>query len=389
MALMDLLDRLVRQQSTVPAHFTIEDANILDERDPAEERFLTPQASYFEVRLKQMYLRNERELWRDFRPFGTFVAGFVHAGRLHEVPFIVGPEQLGNRTESLGGDAVEYRNLRIAGPFPYEGDDLQLFVALSRMVKNNWAVQALSMLETFAAAFDASKISSYLDIAGPLVSGIQGLLGMQDVELRLGVQRAYAQPVGRGGVGPDTLRARHEVLINTPEAGIDSFKRERFWVREGRLLYGDRPQIAYPYRDADFLLFEIRPLAIRGDYTTFDFHRVNWEETQKAIWDTGEEVARQKLKLTAASLVQCRDIVPTQRTALLRMYKETFDSDLALYREMFGESPVRDADTVVKKGLAAVTAVEERDMAALMRGARSDPALAGRSPEAMMAELGL
>ena len=379
-------DRLIRQQSSPPATVTIAEDHLLDGWEDGVERFLQPQESYFEIRLKQMYLRYQREYWREFRPFSTFVTAFVHSGKTHELPFVVGPELLGQQAVALGGDAIEYRNLRIAGPFPYEGDDLQLFSALSRLAANDWAVQSLSLLETVAKAFDVSKITRYLEIAAPLVKGIESFLGMQDVELRMGMQQVYQQPVGRGGLRPNALRARHEVLLNLPDHSLDSAARHKFWVKDGELFFGDRPEAAQPYRAADFLLFEIRPLRERGDYTTFDFHTLNWQDTLKAIWDGSETMARQKLRLTAAALAQCTDIVRPHRNALLRAYKAQFDEELALYQEVLAEPAHRSSAELAAKSAERAAALTDKSLYQALQSSGTSRDL---SPEQVMADLGL
>ncbi len=386
MTFFDFLNGIIRQQSSPPATFTIAEDHLLDGWEEGVERFLQPQESYFEIRLKQMVLRDQREYWREFRPFSAFVTGFVHNGAVREMPFVVGPELLGELTTALGGDAVEYRNLRVAGPFPYEGDDLQLFSALSRLTAKDWAVQSLSLLETVAKAFDVSKITRYLEVAAPLVKGIEGFLGMQDVELRMGMQQVYQQPVGRGGLRPNALRARHEVLLNLPDNRLDNAARQQFWVKDGALFWGERAETAQPYREADFLLFEIRPLLDRGDFTTFDFHTINWQETQKAIWDGSEELARQKLRLMAATLAQCTDIVRPQRNALLRQYKNLFDEDLALYQTMFAASAHRGADELRAKGVERAAAQTEK---VAIQPLELSPTERNLSPEQVMADLGL
>jgi len=386
MSFFTFVDRLIRRQSSPPAAFTIADDHLLDGWAEDAPRFLQPQASYFEIRLKQMLLRNQREYWREFRPFSTFVAGFVHNGQAREMPFILGPQRLGEHAAALGGDAVEYRNLRIAGPFPYEGDDLQLFSALSRLEANNWAVQALGLLETVARAFDASKVTRYLAVAAPLVAGLESFLGMEKVELRLGMQQVYEQPVGRGGLRPNALRARHELLLNLPDHALDAAARRRFWVREGRLFHGAAAETAQPYREADFLLFEIRPLRARGDYTTFDFHAVNWQDTLKALWDGSEELARQKLRLTAAALAQCGDIVRPQRVALLRAYKEQFDEELALYHETLAAPAFRSLSELRAKRVEREPALSESALSRALQRSRGER---DASPELVMAELGL
>ena len=396
MELLDVLDRIVRGRSEPQASFTITPDHVLDEQEEGEELFLKPQASYFEIRLKQMHLRDQREYWRSFRPFATFVSSFLHAGKRWEVPFVVGPEMLGEAVKLQDGDRVEYLNTRVAGPFPYEGDDLRLFVGLARVEVNNWAERALGLLEIFAKAFDPSKLSIYLNVAGPLVSGLESFLGMQDVELRLGTTRDYQEPRGRGGIKPNSLQQRYEVQLNLPDDQVDQAAREtKFWVKEGRLFYGKWEDSIRPYRDADFLLYQLQPLSERSDYTSFDFHRVYWQEVLKAIWDGNEQGAWQKLRLMAANLALCPDIVRPQRNVLLGMYRQQFDEELAIHEGMFsGETGV------VTRGLEGFSmeveerqqALTEEDMVKAIRAESSPEAirkLQEQSPEATLSALGL
>ena len=396
MNLLNSLDRVLRTRSQPPASFTITPERILDESEAGEEQFLKPQASYFVIRLKQMHLRDQREYWREYRPFSSVVTAFLHAGERQEIPFVVGPEMLGEAVKLQDGDQVEYLNTRVAGPFPYEGDDLRLFVGLARVKTRDWAVNALGLLETFARAFDPSKLSQYLDVATPLAAGINSVLGMQDVELRLGLLRDYVQPRGRGGLKPNALQRRYEVLLNVPEQKLASSARERFWIKDGRLFFGEDAATAQPYREADFLLYQIQPLAERADYTSFDFHKRYWPETVNMIWEKNEQGAWQKLRLLAANLATCPDIVRPQRNLLLRMYKQQFDEEFKLYNEMFSgeneEVVTRDTERFRAKVATRVGAVTDADMSVAIREGNAAAALARlreQSPEATLRELGL
>lgn len=57
MSFFTYVDRIIRQQSSPPATFTIAEDHLADGWEEGVERFLQPQESYFEIRLKQMYLR--------------------------------------------------------------------------------------------------------------------------------------------------------------------------------------------------------------------------------------------------------------------------------------------------------------------------------------------
>src|SRR5436305_6205463 len=49
-----------------------------------------PNQVYLEVRIRQMWLTDERELWREYAPFVTVVSEFLCGGRRVEVPTVLG-----------------------------------------------------------------------------------------------------------------------------------------------------------------------------------------------------------------------------------------------------------------------------------------------------------
>jgi hypothetical protein len=336
MALRAILETIRRRQASPTTSFPIEPSHVLGGSSGDASAF-TPGQTYLELRCRQMFLQYEREGWREFNPLGSFLVEFLFAGAKHTVPFVLGPERLEGAPKVKDDTRIEYQNIRVAGPFPYAGDDLRLFAGLFRMETGNWAKQALSLLETVAKAFDATKLTSYLNIATPLVNGLQGLLGMDEVELRMGVDRAYTEPP-KDAV-PDArshgaLRPAFEVLLNLASDQVSEDQRRNFWVRDGRLCYGQDQGALQEYRGADFLLVEISSHSTRGDYTTFDFHTSDWAMVEEHLVNGREDDAWQRFRLLATNLVQCDDLVPPHREALLRQYRSWFEERRALYQEL-------------------------------------------------------
>jgi hypothetical protein len=77
------------------------------------------------VRLKEMFLRTSRRLWRKFYPM---LHAFTRHGAVEEHT-VVGPGQL----RELGDtnlDRLVNLNQRVAGPIPFSGEDVSLVVGL-------------------------------------------------------------------------------------------------------------------------------------------------------------------------------------------------------------------------------------------------------------------
>jgi hypothetical protein len=340
MTLRDFAEAIRWGQASTSAGFSIDPDRILGSGSNRDAGAFLPGKTYFEIRLSQMYLQYDREWWRTFIPLGSILTEFIFAGRLRTVPFVVGPDLLEIAPHITKDSRVEYQNIRVAGPYPYAGDQLQLFAGLFRVETGNWAKRALSMLEALAKAFDTTKLTSYVNIAAPLTDSLQGILGMQEVELRLGIERAYAQPTDQNtsGVLPrETLQPTFEVLLRLPAKDVTEIARRNFWVRDGRLFHGANEGALREFRDADFLLLHIIPLATRDDYTTFDFHKNDWLKVEDHLANGREKEAWERFRLLAANLSQCEDLIWPHRAALLAQYRSWFMERQQIYRSLLSE----------------------------------------------------
>jgi hypothetical protein len=378
MSLSDLWNNLTREKAFTTAAFRIAPDRVLRTDTSRETTQFIPRATYFEVRLSQMFIQYQREYWREFIPMASMMTEFIFDGTRTTVPIIVGPERLASAQQVARGDMVEYYNTRIAGPYPYQGDDISLFAGLFRIEVNNWAKRTLSLFETVAEAFDPTRLSSYLNIARPLLTGLEGFLGMKEVEMRVGRQKAYMQQ-GSGAVPPDdassdVLQPAFEVHIRAEASRFPPAERRKFWVYESRLHYGDKPDNLRPFNDADFMLLRFVPLATRNDFVTFDFHKTHWKQVETNLAEGKEDEARQEFKMLAVALAQSPDIVDAQKRLLAAEYKKMFVDARAAYQNFFNlddvtreatpaapaaPPPMRDADVQRALEIAATASVAQ------------------------------
>lgn len=339
MNLIELWNSLIREKTFTTAAFRILPDRVLRTDISRETSGFVPRATYFELRLSQMFLQYQREYWRDFIPMASMMTEFIFNGTRTTVPILIGPERLASAQQVARGDMVDYFNTRVAGPYPYQGDDISLFAGLFRIEVNNWAKRTLSLFETVAEAFDPTRLSSYINIARPLLTGLEGFLGMKEVEMRLGRQKSYMQQVD--GAAPadnattDVLQPAFEVHIRAESSQFSPAERRKFWVYENRLFYGDNENNIRPYSSADFMLMRFVPLATRNDFVTFDFHKIHWKKTEEFLAQGDEDSARQEFRLLAVGLARSEDIVDSQRRLLAEQYKKMYLEARETYANFF------------------------------------------------------
>ena len=190
------------------------------------------QDSYFTIRVAETFLRNGREYFRGFSPLAVLMTEFVYAQERRHFSFLVGSQALTELRQYVGEQHVEFRNTRVVGPVPYVGDDVSIFLGLCRTVTSDVTDHLFKLLETITKTFDTTGLTRLLDIAGPLRAGLDELLGMRQVELRLGHRVTLTEQPG----DPYEFRPGYFAYANVPER---EFEAGTLWVKDGRLHRGE------------------------------------------------------------------------------------------------------------------------------------------------------
>jgi hypothetical protein len=278
-----------------------------------------PNDVYLEVRVRQMWLSNERELWRQFQPFLAIVPGFIHAGTPRTLPALLGSSQL-SKTEALidDQDAIEFRNIKVAGPVPYEGDDVSLLIALFRVETENWLARTLNAVEGIATAVSAGGLLAAKPVADTIIAAVTGFLGEKSMELRCGQYRAWSRAEEPLNPGPDDLRPGNYVVINRPPDGTEEKMAAGFTVRDGRLcsVEGD---VVKPYVENDFVLIGIEARKERDDYKSLPFYEF-WQETKKRLDDDESAAAERSWRKTLGAIYS-DELTRPQQGALAAEYR--------------------------------------------------------------------
>jgi hypothetical protein len=277
--------------------------------------------AYFQLRLAEMFLKNGRELWREFMPMTVFLTEFIFDGKQQTVPFVVNNDILNSIQKYVDGNSIEYRNTRVAGPIPYCGGDISLFTGLYRTRINDLSVGFFNLIGGLVQAFDASGLTRYLDVARPLGAGLTSLLGMKDVEFCLGTRDELTEQ--------KTFSEGYWVYINAPEK---SLAQDKLWASEGRLFMGDCNRLTR-FDQNDYCLVQLEYLDERGDYTTLAFHRL-WLQAKELIWTNEPEKAKVKFTQLAQELAVSPDLTRRHRFALMQVYKANFESEAEAFRSL-------------------------------------------------------
>jgi hypothetical protein len=297
----------------------LSDDQVLD-TDRTTDSFVEDE-SYFEIRLSEMFIRDERVFARSFVPLSVAIAKFIYNDKEQTVPFIVGTQLLGSLDPYVQGANVEFTNTSIVGPVPYQGGDVALYVGLYRAEVNDLSRKLFSLVAGLVSTFDASGISKYLDIAAPLGAGLRDLLGIEEIEFRLGKRDEFST------AGPSQFKPGYIAYVNATAEEVDG----ELCVKEGVLHKRSTTGTLERFSDADYCLIKIERLLDRGDYTTLPFHKM-WSTAKDLIWHSQIEMARLAFNQLGQQLAKSPDLTKTHRFRLLQAYAANFEMEVAQSR---------------------------------------------------------
>lgn len=342
MEIKELIKRLIEQKTTRKLYLRLGDDHILDENF-APVTF-TPDGSYFQVCLSEMFLEDRRSYWQGFVPLGIVVSDFIYDGARRTIPFFVGNQILKGIEKYIEGEYVEYFNTRIVGPVPYLGDSVALFVGLFRSQVTNLAEKLFNVVESLVGAFEVTRLSEYLNIAGPLSKGLSDLLGMQEVELRVGNRDVFSARAD----DPNGFKEGYLAYINCPADGIAA---GTLWVKDGRLFTGTDRDSVRPFTACDYCLVKVEHWSERNDYTTLPFHR-KWEAAQASIFDGNHSKARGLLVELVGQVAASPDLTQPHRYHLIQAYSAQFERAVGIYNGIIGGKASRGSG-MVSRGIGA------------------------------------
>jgi hypothetical protein len=207
--------------------------------------------AYVQVRLAEMYLGTTRKLWRKFSPL---VHAFVTSGVGKEQHNIAGPGQL----QDVSGnnlDRVIVLNQRLFGPIPYHGEELEVLAGLYSVPREDTAAALVNTVSTLSSLIGPTAVAG-ADIVKVVKTGVDGILGLGNTELRLGVNDTFS--------GDNPLRSGFLVGIGAPVAEVE--KQVPLWLKDGRLVQGNSAPLAIPYDQHDYFVIQIERLERRPDW---------------------------------------------------------------------------------------------------------------------------
>lgn len=281
---------------------------------------------YFELRVSELHLADNREWWSAFDPMVVVVAEYDY-GREHVArPAVVGPSLI--RTQAPTDQprhGVVLLDSLVVGPNPYRGGNVDVSVSFYRVKRSNSARALLKMVDHLSGALPgAGEMAAVAKVGGALLDGVEGLLGLEDTTYLAG-HRLALRPTPL-----DPLTACFSALVAPPAPPPGQL------MVQDRRLYVDDGAAAQPYRGSDFVLLSLAGTEARGNEHALSFYALK-EEALAALAGEGEEaLKRGKANLIAAyqQMRQSNDVTPVEAGRLFEIWLKEFEDEEKRYERM-------------------------------------------------------
>ena len=335
MGLAQLWRKIKKTESFKPARIIIPAENISPPLRVSEgfER----NKHYFEVRVNQMYLTDSRKWFTTWEPIVMVASKFLYGGKLQEVPYFLGQKFTGKNPKEQPQGMV-FENQKVAGLHPYRGDDFSVSVILGRSKKNDYLKKVLALIEnvsnTYLGSF-GSAVLPYVNIGKIAMESFEQLIDSQDVEPMIGHEITLSPDTGSG------FNPGYFALINEDEKNVDHAK---FFVKDGRLHYGNSIDNSQAYRTDDYVLYSILATESRSDVEKLPYFggfRSLTEDfigkIQGRITEEQEKEIKGRLTRVLYEVYNSPDLNRAQVTQQIQEFKDYVNEMIDLSRTQSGD----------------------------------------------------
>lgn len=256
MGLKEFFSKLYATPTTLPHLIRIHNNNT-DVAQQLEGAFI-PEQHYFTVSVNEMFLSSRRKWLREIEPMVVSLSGYIYGEQKIEDPFVVGRSLFKDKSQEIP-QGMLFLDTRVAGTHPYRGDRVTLSLVLCQYTSKDYLASSLKFVEDISGVFGESMkllVNNYTNIARVLINGIDNLLDLKTIQPLFGFREEF-------GNGPNNeFTPGYFVLLDSSTKDPDPGK---FFVKENRLYYGEDAGTAKPFRDDEYILFNVARSEERGD----------------------------------------------------------------------------------------------------------------------------
>jgi hypothetical protein len=341
---MSVLDWFRAQMKTPASHYLsepIDPVRVKLKTGVADSTPLESGKHYFRLWLVEMFLANDRQWFADWHPAAHSSVNFEFAGKTTLVSNVVGASRLKNLDPNHLNRVIQ-QNIPLTALVPFNGGTVGLTAGLLAMKGGNDVQKFIKVLGDFGSLLAVPQLSAAMAVAKPLSDGIGDLLGATDGELLLGIESTLA---AAGGGGDKILRAGYWAVVGAKTTEMD---RNKFYVVEDRLQYGDTIESSTHLTGRNYMLFRIEARDTRDDWDSLATIQEPYERAIEMLKLNNVPEADTFLRTAIANALTCPELTKlVDRRRVVEQLK-------ARYKEAKQDFGVQGAFAAYDKSLTAL-----------------------------------
>ncbi len=323
---------------------------------------------YFRLRLAEMFLKDDRKLFRKVVPVVSSVVSLQFGtNAAQQLPSVAGPLAL-NLNESSLGHGVEL-NYSLTNLVPYRGGKVSISAALLAYVSKDYFQSFLSLANSISSLLTIGQLSTTLKVVDSAVSALQDLLDGGDKDIRLVFHNEYAGTDNLGGV---SLQSGYFAVI---KADAGTFGTANLVVKNSQLYCSDGQTPPRPLTGYDYMLFSVEAALYRDDFRYFaEYNSLLYTAIEKGMSSKSEGDA--VIRAGMLAVFKSDDLTYVDKTRVAAALKLEYEDRLALQGKLKGTGS-DDGQWLNTRVLAINPEGVWRQIAPLLSGPLDDAAVAG------------
>jgi hypothetical protein len=327
----DAIRSLVTSKTTKYAYVSIPQSHVID-ADMSDDS-IKEGKHYFRLWLNELYLPNDREWFSSYYPVVHSLVRLTFGGQTIEVPHVAGSLALDGVKSTDTHKAIRL-NYPLTTLMPFGGGLVEVIAGLVSVEGKNFSANMIKLLGDFSKLLVVPQLSAALAVAGPLVNGVQMLLGSNG-DMQLGLHQTFTS-----GGGAATLRAGYFAVVGKQLTADEVFAMR---VHENRL-FSDA-DARRPFEGSPYMLFQIESRGERDDWEAF--HNIQ-DPFQRAIEELSKgnnAEAKNQLTLSMLAAYFSLDLTRHDRNVVIGALQTRFDES----KLHFGEgAPIKLPPTLAQ-----------------------------------------
>jgi len=213
-------------------------------------------------------------------------------------------------------------NSELTGLLPFNDGTVTVDAGLIGMQGNNDLKDLIKALGTFGSLLAVPQLSAAVKVAGPLADAIGSLVGVTKGVLMVGMSQTYSD--SKGGAEAK-LMAGYYAMLDAQDAEI---KREKLWVIEDRLQYGDTAETSQALTGYNYLLLRIERRENRDDWDRMASISGPYQNVLNALQAGNVDQAQVHLKTAIAAVLAAPELTKkVDRRRVVEELRAKFEED--------------------------------------------------------------